>query len=150
MLACGSPAGGLSEAALSTAAAPLPIVLTTPGLESAPNQTEVALTRHIRSAQDTIDVAVYDFGLALPARAMSIAADNGVAVRVVTDGDELDEDGILMLQENGIEVAFRPEGDRIMHHKFVVIDGKRVITGSANFTNFSARWIGQDLDLVVD
>jgi len=133
LLACGAPDGAVSEAALSTSVA-LPIFVTTPDLDPAHNRIEEALAQHIRSARETIDVAVYDFGLALPARAMSIAADNGVTVRVVTDGDELDEDGILMLEESGIEVVYRPEGDRIMHHKFAVIDGQSVWTGSTNWT----------------
>ena len=133
LLACGAPDGALSESALSTSVA-LPIFITTPEVESPRNQTEMALVQHIRSARETIDVAVYDFELELPAREMAIAVDNGVTVRVVTDGDELDEDGILMLQESGIEVVYRPEGDRIMHHKFAVVDGQSVWTGSTNWT----------------
>jgi phosphatidylserine/phosphatidylglycerophosphate/cardiolipin synthase-like enzyme len=133
LLACGAPDGVLSESALSTSVA-LPIFLTTPEMDSPRNQTELALIEHIRSARETIDVAVYDFGLELPAQEMATAADNGVTVRVVTDGDELDEEGILLLQESGIEVVYRPEGDRIMHHKFAVVDGQSIWTGSTNWT----------------
>ncbi|MDG1480935.1 MAG: phospholipase D-like domain-containing protein [Myxococcota bacterium] len=133
LLACGASDGVLSESGITTSVA-LPIFLTTPESESLHNQTERALAKHIRSARETIDVAVYDFGLELPAQELAVAADNGVTVRVVTDGDEMDEEGILMLQESGIEVVYRPEGDRIMHHKFAVVDGQSVWTGSTNWT----------------
>ncbi len=133
LLACGVPSGTISESGITTSVS-MPVFLTTPELESPRNRTERALAKHIRSARETIDVAVYDFGLELPAREMAMAAENGVTVRVVTDGDEMDEEGILLLQESGIEVVYRPEGDRIMHHKFAVVDGQSVWTGSTNWT----------------
>ena len=133
LLACGSLEDEVSQSALTTEKA-LPVFFTTPGYDRLKNQTEAALIQRIRSAQDTIDVAVYDFELILPAKALATASENGVAVRVVTDGDELDEAGIGVLQDSGIEVVFRPAGDRIMHHKFAVIDGLDVWTGSMNWT----------------
>lgn len=92
------------------------------------------LIDHINTARHTIDVAIYDFGQAAPAHALVQAADRGVDVRVVTDGDELDSAGIEILESAGISVEARPAGSRIMHHKFAVFDEHRVWTGSTNWT----------------
>jgi phosphatidylserine/phosphatidylglycerophosphate/cardiolipin synthase-like enzyme len=56
-------------------------------------------------------------------------------------------DALWMLKEAGIamidDTANGSKGTAIMHHKFIVIDGQRVVTGS---TNFTASDIHGDLD----
>lgn len=48
-------------------------------------------------------------------------------------------DAIAMLQQAGIplidDTADGSKGSGLMHHKFMVVDGKTVVTGSANFTH---------------
>ena len=56
----------------------------------------------------------------------------GVKVRCIADNQDMD--GVLhALRSNGIVVRF-DKSDYLMHHKFVVIDSKVVLTGSYNFS----------------
>jgi phosphatidylserine/phosphatidylglycerophosphate/cardiolipin synthase-like enzyme len=91
------------------------------------------LVAGIQKAQQTIDIAAYDFDLENVAEALVAAQERGVQVRFVTDSDNVDEAGIKILKKAKIKVV---EDDRgaIMHDKFIVIDGYQVWTGSWNLT----------------
>ena len=91
----------------------------------------------LNAAQQTIDVAVYEFDWQPLADALLAAGERGVTVRLVTDTDSMTEAPVLALAAAGIPVV---EDDRaaIMHDKFVVLDGAAVWTGSMNFTRNDA------------
>lgn len=87
----------------------------------------------ISQARASVDMAVLQLDLWSIRDALIDAHRRGVAVRVVTDSDYLDEDEIQDLIQAGIAVL----GDRregLMHNKFVVIDRQEVWSGSMNFT----------------
>ena len=117
--------------------------------------TEVAagIAALIDSARRTLDAAVYDFhpgqaGGAVIARALEAAAARGVAVRVAFNLDHIgapvaehpdqarpqagDGDAI-----EGLSVPTRAIAGQgcLMHHKYVVVDRERVMTGSVNWTD---------------
>src|SRR5947209_11512489 len=85
------------------------------------------------SAQHTIDLAMYQFDLLPLAEALLRAKQRGVIVRVVTDSDSFDMDGIRLLRQAGVPVV-PDQRQPIMHDKFAVIDSAVVWTGSMNFT----------------
>jgi len=96
-----------------------------------------ALVEAIDQARLSVDVAIYDLNLWSIRDALINAHRRGVAVRLVTDSDNMDEMEIQELKEAGIEVL----GDRresLMHDKFVIIDRSEVWTGSMNFTTGGA------------
>ncbi len=85
------------------------------------------------TAQHTIDLAIYQFDLPALAEALLRAQARGVQVRVVTDSDSLDMDGLRTLAQAGVPVVADNRGP-IMHDKFAVVDGAVVWTGSMNYT----------------
>jgi len=92
-----------------------------------------ALAEAIRGARVSVDAAIYHLNLWSIRDALISAHESGVAVRIVTESDNMDEVEIQEVRDAGIEVL----GDRresLMHNKFVVIDGVEVWTGSMNFT----------------
>ncbi len=99
-----------------------------------PNALDADLVALIESAQQTIDVAAYELNLESVTDALIAAQDDGLQVRLVTDGSNTDEESIARLEEAGVPVVARPEGWGIMHDKFVVVDGMWVWTGSWNLT----------------
>ena len=91
------------------------------------------LVNFIDSAKDEIKAAVYDFELDNVADAFLNANNRGVRLFVVFYGGH-ESRQIKKLLRAGIKTGYRPKGQGLMHNKFVVVDGKRVWTGSMNFT----------------
>jgi cardiolipin hydrolase len=93
----------------------------------------------IKGAKKEIVVAVYAFSSKYLGQGLSGALKRGVKIRVILDGDNarkaysIDE----WLTGEGIDVRYITVRGGNMHHKFMLIDGKRLITGSYNFTNES-------------
>lgn len=90
-------------------------------------------------ARETLDVAVYQFDLENVAEAMARAARRGVRVRMVTDTDTLESreraEEIAFARLRAANIPIVADGRRqIMHHKFTVVDGEWVQTGSWNYT----------------
>lgn len=91
------------------------------------------LAQAVDSALYTVDMAVFRLDLWSVRDALIRAHERGLRVRVVTDSDNLVEEEIQDLIEAGIDV--REDGlPSLMHHKFVILDGAEVWTGSMNLT----------------
>lgn len=105
----------------------------TAGLASPTGGVPAAILASLAEAQQTIDVAVYDFDLQPLADGLIAAHQRGVRVRVVTDSDYLAEAAMQSLRQAGLPVR-GDDRDAFMHHKFVVIDEASVWMGSMNFT----------------
>ena len=97
------------------------------------------LVAFMGTAQRSLDVAIYDFDLQNVAEAMAGARGRGVAVRMVTDSDTLEnkdpaiQRAIGIVRRASIPIV-EDKRSPIMHHKFAVVDGQAVLTGSWNFT----------------
>jgi phosphatidylserine/phosphatidylglycerophosphate/cardiolipin synthase-like enzyme len=101
---------------------------------------EKELVRLIDKSHSTIDMALFRFASRPLALAIGRARARHVRVRIVLDGHSEAEG-----RNNSLEIAFatgevrRLDGKRggtqgIMHHKFVLFDKERVVTGSFNWT----------------
>ena len=95
---------------------------------------EKRLVARLADAAERIDAALYHLNSAPVADALIEAHNRGVQVRMVTETDNIDEAEIGRLQEVGIPVTDDEDADSLMHHKFIVIDGRYVWTGSYNTT----------------
>ncbi|HXV97371.1 MAG TPA: phospholipase D-like domain-containing protein [Anaerolineae bacterium] len=88
----------------------------------------------INKAQRSLDIAIYELNLDEIGDALLAARQRGIAVRLVTDSDSLEEDETLIRLEKAGLPIIPDERSPIMHNKFVVVDGQAVWTGSWNFT----------------
>lgn len=100
---------------------------------------DARLVTLMNTATKTLDVADYDFDLENVAEAMAAAKKRGVQVRMVTDNATLNhknkdiQAALGKLHEAEIPIVDDNRGP-IMHHKFTVVDGEWVQTGSWNYT----------------
>jgi phosphatidylserine/phosphatidylglycerophosphate/cardiolipin synthase-like enzyme len=109
------------------------------------------LVRLMDRATMTLDVAIYDFDLANVADAMVRASQRNVRVRMVTDADTINNIGneeiqaaIASVKRAGIPIVDDQRQD-IMHHKFTVVDGEWVQTGSWNYTDGDTYRLKEDV-----
>jgi phosphatidylserine/phosphatidylglycerophosphate/cardiolipin synthase-like enzyme len=89
----------------------------------------------IDSAEKYVYVAIYSFTLDNLGDALIRARDKGVEVKVVIEKEQGEVKGseYERLLKAGINV--RLDGNKyLMHHKFMVVDGKIVVTGSYNWS----------------
>jgi len=98
--------------------------------------------RHLRrildyldSATDSLDVCIYFFTFSELAEAIIKANNRNVVVRMILDESMAQNDTSQLMQfyKEGIKPKFK-KLDTLMHHKFVIIDNKILITGSLNWT----------------
>jgi phosphatidylserine/phosphatidylglycerophosphate/cardiolipin synthase-like enzyme len=94
---------------------------------------ESALVAAIDRANQSVDMAMYNFSLDAVGEAILAAKSRGVRVRIVAESDALDGRWFGRFRAAGIKV----QGDgreALMHNKFLILDGREVWTGSLNLT----------------
>jgi len=108
------------------------------------------LISHIDSAQEEIVIAIYSFTLDGVVDALANARERGVSVRVIFDyqqaSGQYSEDETLI--DRGVAVKIK-KGSGLMHNKFTVIDGKKVLTGSFNYSNNGDTKNDENLVLII-
>jgi len=118
-------------------------------LEASPGKIEVCfspddpcddkLIDFVKSAQKSIDIAIYDINLDQLVHQLLIKSKS-IAVRVLVDNRQSKGNHSLVstLIKGGIQVRFGHQKG-IMHNKFTIIDNARLETGSFNYTNHASR-----------
>lgn len=121
-----------------------------------PRCLDTRLVQFIDGATATLDVAVYDFDLAAVAEAMARASSRNVRVRMVTDSDTVAnvkdqkvQGALRVVRGAGIPIV-EDKRHAIMHDKFAVADGMRVLTGSWNFTEGDTYRLDNHQVILVD
>ncbi len=102
-------------------------------VESLRGGADAELVAAINQAESEVAAALYDLNLWSVRDALIAAHERGVQVRVVMEADRSDRSEVIDLLYADIPIHFdqRPP---LMHHKFIVIDGRWVWTGSMNWT----------------
>jgi cardiolipin hydrolase len=98
-------------------------------------QCDDVIAHLIGEARKSIYVAIYSFTRDGLARALIDAKNRGVEVKVIMEEENAYGQGsdYRMLKEAGVDI--RLDGNpALMHHKFAVIDGELVVTGSYNWS----------------
>lgn len=93
------------------------------------------LVRVLLEAKQSLDVCVFTINCRELADATIQLHKSGVVVRVLTDDEQMGSTGsqIEKFRREGIQVR-HDLSSFFMHHKFVVIDQKRLVNGSFNWT----------------
>jgi len=93
----------------------------------------------LSKSKKTLDICMYMFNHELLSNAVIGAHKRGVSVRIILHEDNLQTTwkmgniGILKRVNRG------EHNEHLMHHKFIIIDSKKVILGSMNWTKMSSR-----------
>ena len=79
------------------------------------------------------------------------AGQRRVAVRIITDNDKARDAGsdIARMARSGLAIKVDLAPDH-MHHKFALIDGERLLTGSYNWTRSAASHNQENLLITND
>ena len=95
----------------------------------------------LNSARHSIDICVFTITDNRIAEPIQAAHRRGIKVRVITDNDKANDRGsdAERLAHAGIEVRV-DRTDHHMHHKYATFDGKRLLTGSYNWTRSAAEY----------
>lgn len=93
------------------------------------------------SARETLDVAMFLIGSKRAANYLVKAHRKGIILRIIVDGKVAKSKHSMAgyLRRHGIDVRTVKVSRGFMHAKFIIIDGKRVLAGSANLTNDANR-----------
>ncbi len=109
------------------------------------------IARQIDGAKSELLVQAYTFSSAPIIQAIGRAKDRGVDVRVILDrvSEQQRYTGATYLQNHGISPLI-DDLVSIAHNKVIVIDGRDVITGSANFTKAAQSRNAENVLLIKD
>ena len=106
----------------------------------------------ISKAGRSVDICAFAFTDPNILALLKYLSSEGVRIRMLLDDWNVSNDSVLNFPLPQFEVLVRDD----VHHKFVIIDGKILITGSANFTesayhrNLEVLFVSDEEDLVRD
>lgn len=108
------------------------------GRDHEPPSSMLKFLNYLASARRSVDLCIYVFTQSSLAGVLRHLHKSNVSVRIITDTIEDDATGnqIDNLRTLGIKVKSNRRGTgTLMHHKFVIIDKKILMSGSFNWTN---------------
>ena len=110
----------------------------------------VAIEQAMETALDELLICVFTISDDRLSDAIQRAHRNGLTVRVLSDNEKMDDRGndIERLAASGVNVRIDRSPEH-MHHKFMVVDGQTVLTGSYNWTR-SAETRNEENLVVLD
>jgi phosphatidylserine/phosphatidylglycerophosphate/cardiolipin synthase-like enzyme len=112
---------------------------------------DVLLINLINRANRSVYVAVYSFTRDSLATALISAKERGVEVRVVIERERAYEQGSEYPRLKSAGVDVRLDGNpNLMHHKFMVIDGYIVVTGSYNWSSAAEDRNDENIVVILD
>lgn len=105
----------------------------------------------IREARESILVAAYSFTSKPIAEELRKARKRGVNVYVVADGkaNRSKYTAVTFLANSNVPVRLN-DSYAIMHHKFMIIDGRHVQTGSFNYTRSAHKRNAENIIVLRD
>lgn len=106
--------------------------------------------KSITEARSSLDICLFTISENQIADAIIKQSKSGIKVRIVTDDDKIMDRGsdIFRFKHEGIPIKI--DSDRsLMHHKFAIIDRKKLITGSYNWTR-SASEVNNENIVITD
>jgi phosphatidylserine/phosphatidylglycerophosphate/cardiolipin synthase-like enzyme len=111
------------------------------------------LLKEVESTTSTIDLAVREITFPEMAQALLKAKERGVKVRVIADSKQakMKSSQITYLIHQGIPVkVLRGKDYGVMNHRFAILDGKKVVTGSFDWSEASEKWNYENIVIIRD
>jgi len=112
---------------------------------------ESIIIKNIDNAEESINIAMYSLTDSDIAWAIVRANERGVVVKIYLDNKEVDAEhskSRFFIKE-GIENIRLSSNRYLMHNKFAIIDNKKIITGSYNWTASAGQRNDENL-LILD
>lgn len=109
------------------------------------------IAREIQKAQKTIHIQAYGLTSFAIINQLIDASRRGVKIRAILDSSNFSETKSVVsdLRNAGVEVML-DKISGIAHNKIMILDGRRVITGSFNFTEAADRRNAENVLLIED
>jgi phosphatidylserine/phosphatidylglycerophosphate/cardiolipin synthase-like enzyme len=99
-----------------------------------------AILRSLRHASRSADICVFTITDDRISEAIIAAHHRGVSIRIVSDDQKAEDLGSDVPRFEQVGIAVRVDRSPFhMHHKFAVLDGGLLLTGSYNWTRGAAR-----------
>jgi len=103
------------------------------------------------SAKKSINICIFTISDDRISRKIVDCMEKGVIVKVITDNDKQNDKGsdVNWLYDKGIEVKMDMSRNH-MHHKFAIVDNKKILTGSYNWTRSAAKYNHENFLITTD
>jgi phosphatidylserine/phosphatidylglycerophosphate/cardiolipin synthase-like enzyme len=130
-----------------------PALAETEAIFSPERSIKESLLEECESVASTMDVAVREITSPDMAHALMKAKGRGVKVRVIADSKQakMKSSQITYLINQGIPVkVLRGKDYGVMNHRFVILDAKKVVTGSFDWSETSEKWNYENILIISD
>ncbi|MEZ4222720.1 MAG: phospholipase D-like domain-containing protein [Polyangiaceae bacterium] len=116
---------------------------------------EKAILKALEGAKQSVHIAMFNLRESSIISALGKLKANGVDVQILLDKKQMDLSYNQAKVQEIINAGITPVGventaatDATMHDKFTIIDGKRVLTGSANYSSNALTYSDEELLLI--
>ncbi len=113
------------------------------------------IIEEIKQTDSTIDIAIYSFTNNEIAQSLKKAKDRGVAIRLIMDsrqaGEKQKHTQYKFFKINNFDAQkLKGKGRGIMHNKFIIFDGKLLMTGSYNISANAELYSYENVIFITD